>query len=245
MQNWYARASENQRIDRDRDGRGQMVMFFQAMVQLLSSFNRPESFPPTFNFDITRLWRLRSDVRDTVNLGVCTVLFAVLLDRAGHSEPPTSDMLGSLRFSCLSILEDFDGEARWGQHIEHIALEITRSAHRVCGSTHLSSDLEFAEDFISEAVGSGLGCWSQMQKNVEVELWSSLQAHVNVYEKMSPLDMLSHAETYTNVASRPLSFEFDCIARRIAHIGMLHWRVWAPLIYLRQNPTSSTSDPMT
>ncbi len=194
-------------------------------------------------FDIDRLWHLRSDVRDMINLDVCSKLFCILLDRAGHNGPATSEMLGSVQQSCLSILEDFDGEARWAEHARSIALEITRSAHMVCGTKHLSVDLEFAERFLTEIVGTGLGCWSQLQKKTETAMWPSLIENVNAYQHMSPLDILNHVEANIRTAPGTVSHELDCSTRRIAHIGMLHWRVWAPLLYMRQKPAKLAPVP--
>jgi hypothetical protein len=30
--------------------------------------------------------------------------------------------------------------------------------------------------------------------------------------------------------------DLEAIAMRLAHIGVLHWRVWGPLLYLRDSP---------
>ncbi|KAI9870910.1 MAG: hypothetical protein M1830_003637, partial [Pleopsidium flavum] len=216
---WYAHASEDQSIDGDSDGQRQIAMFFQALVQLLSSFDPSESFPSTFMFDIDRLWHLRSDVRDVINLDVCSKLFRTLLERAGHNAPATSEMLDSVQLACVSILEDFDGEARWTEHARSIALEITRSAHKICGTKQLSADLDFAEKFLTEAVGTGSGCWSHLQKKTGTAMWAPLIENVNAYQHMSPLDMLNHVEAGSRTASGKIPNEFDRITRRIAHIG--------------------------
>ena len=229
---WYAYAREDQSIGRDSDGDGQIAMFFRSFFRLLLCFD-PESFPSTFVIDLDRLRHLRSDVRDTINLKVCDDLFSILLSRNGYTGHPTSEMLSHVRFSCLSILEDFEGEARWADHAKSVALEITRLAHNVRRTNALSADLDYAEKFLAEVMGSGLGCWSQMLKNTQTEIWPSLIEFVDAFQHMSPLDILNQVEAHTRLVPSRVSYEPVCLAKRIAHIGTLHWKVWAPLLYLR------------
>ena len=230
---WYAYAREDQSIGRDSDGDGQIAMFFRSFCQLLLSYDPPESFPSTFKIDVDRLWHLRSDVRDIINLKVCNKLFSILLSRNGYPWPPAAELLKSVRFSCFSILEDFEGEERWTKHSESVALEVTRLAHDVCGTKDLSIDLDYAEEFLAEAIGSGLGCWSQMRENTENDIWPSLIESVKSFQHMSPLDILNQVEAHTRAAASKVPYEPICLAKRIAHIGTLHWKVWAPLLYLR------------
>lgn len=229
---WYAYAREGQSIDRDSDRDGQIAIFLRALLKLLLSFDPPESFPSTFQIDVDRLWHLRSDVRDTINLKVCDKLFCTLLSRNGYSGAPKSDVLTKVRSSCLSIVEDFEGETRWEDHSKNVALEIARLANDLCGMNNLSVDLVYAEKFLAKAIGSGMGCWPQMLKTTETEIWPSLIDFVNAFEHMSPLDILYQVETHTRRASGRLPYEPSCLARRIAHLGTLHWKVWAPLLYL-------------
>lgn len=240
---WYANAREDESFGRVSDGDGQIATFFRSLCKLLLPFNPPESFPSTFKIDVDRLQQLRSDVRDTVNLKVCDKLFSNLLSRNGYAGPPTTGLLNSVRSTCFSILEDFEGETRWANHSKNVALEITRLAHNVCGTKGLSADLEYAEDFLAKVIGSGLGCWSQMLKDTENNIWPSLIESVNAYQHLSPLDILNQVEAHTRAAARREPYEPVCLAKRIAHIGTLHWKVWAPLVYLRHEAAKQTTLP--
>lgn len=238
---WYAYAREDQYIGRDSDGDGQIAMFFRSFCKLLLSFTAPESFPSTFKIDVDRLWHLRSDVRDTINSKVCNKLFSILLSRNGYAGPPTSELLDRVRISCFSIIEESEGEARWADHFKSVALEITRLAHNICGIKDLSADLDYAEQFLAEVIGSGLGCWSQMLESTENDIWPSLIESANAFQHMSPLDILNQVETHSRAAASTLPHEPIRLAKRIAHIGSLHWKVWAPLLYLRHEAAKPAS----
>ena len=232
---WYAHAREDQSIDRDSDGDGQIAMFFEALFKLLLSFDPPKRFPSTFTIDIDRLLHLRSDVRDAINLKACDKLFSILLSRNGYTEGPTSEMLNSVRSCCLSILEEFEGEARWAEHAKSVALEITRSAHNIYGKKDFSADLDYAEVFLAEVIGRDSGRWSHMRKSTEIEIWPPLIDSVKCYRHLSPLDIWNQVEAHTRPALRRRSHDPVYLAKRIAHIGILHWQVWAPILYLRHD----------
>ena len=51
------------------------------------------------------------------------------------------------------------------------------------------------------------------------------------YLNMSPLAI---CESQRNFPQSPSQLEYDAeqIAAKLAHIGVLHWRVWGPILYL-------------
>lgn len=197
--------------------------------------------------DTDRLQHLRSDLRDLVNLNACVKLFNVLLWRNGHVQLATSAMLETLRSTCLSILDEFDGEARWADNVGSIALEVARQAHHACDGSHISnqqalSDRDLAQAYLTEVVANGHGSWSSCRQEVENELWPVLESHIEAYGKMSPFEMLNHVESSAPKFTDRRTCDPDYVTRRIAHLGTLHWRIWAPLLYLRRNAAVAGKD---
>ncbi|KAI1873357.1 hypothetical protein JX265_004979 [Neoarthrinium moseri] len=68
---WYHLAShECQPNQASRSAFGEMAVFFEALSRLILPSN-PDPFPNTFLFDEERLFKLRSDMLDAINLEIC------------------------------------------------------------------------------------------------------------------------------------------------------------------------------
>ncbi len=240
---WYAHGREASSDDKDSGSEGQIAMFFEALVKMLLSFDAPTSFPSTFMIDTVRLCRLRSDLRDIINLKACDQLFGALLRRNNHLEPATAETVKRVRSSCMAILEESDGETRWAGHAKSIALEVTRIAHHVCGEKDISVDLGFAETILEPVFEKGSGYWPQLRNEVEAEMMPVLDDLVNLYQNMSSLEILHHVEARRDAFAGRVSRDLGLILKIIAHMGTLHWKVWAPLLYRRPKVLESKSTP--
>jgi hypothetical protein len=77
-QQWYqqlaAEALEHQPTASSRAAFGEMSVFFEALSKLVLPSNF-ETFPNTFLFDEERLFKLRSDMLDAINLEICMRMF--------------------------------------------------------------------------------------------------------------------------------------------------------------------------
>lgn len=102
-QEWYNLSRSECRPDRvSQAAFGDMAIFFEALSRLVLPSNS-DPFPNTFIFDEERLFKLRSDMLDAINLEVCMRLFEELEKKYRHSAvstphhaTPFSDALGFL-----------------------------------------------------------------------------------------------------------------------------------------------------
>ncbi|KAH8677554.1 T-complex protein 11-domain-containing protein [Xylariales sp. PMI_506] len=70
-QQWYNMAThEFEPSDSSRAAFGEMAVFFSALCRLVLPSN-PDPFPNTFLFDEERLFKLRTDMLDSINLEIC------------------------------------------------------------------------------------------------------------------------------------------------------------------------------
>ncbi|KAK9424531.1 putative T-complex protein 11 [Seiridium unicorne] len=88
-QQWYHLATLECQPDHvSRATFGDMAVFFEALSRLILPSN-PEPFPNTFLFDEERMYKLRSDMLDAINLEICMRLFEELEKKYKHSAIPT------------------------------------------------------------------------------------------------------------------------------------------------------------
>jgi len=97
---------------------------------------------------------------------------------------------------------------------------------------------EFESRLASDLSNPCSSVYQAAEKEVLSRLYPALEKLVEIY---TPLTSLQIFEAATSTRIVPGHFgaqgngekeEINEIATRIAHIGILHWRVWAPLAYL-------------
>ena len=184
--------------------------------------------PDTFIFDKERISKLRSDVLDFVNLEICVRKWR----NDGQSSPSPSQTESSLsaeeslRSSILAIIEDTSGEGRWTQNCSSIALEILRLPN-------------FGENF-EENLEENLGNFFEIHLSNTSSL-TFLACESHVLSDLITL-LLVHITNYSQLTLTKLSQILRCqqsapyrtlqdVSILMFHIGILHWRVWAPLVY--------------
>lgn len=147
---------------------------------------------------------------------------------------------------------DHRGGKRWTQNMRCIALEIARFA---CAALQL--DPVVADEVIvpiEEALEWHLSnesdLFSFFQNSMRGKILATTLTAARKYLPLSPLAIcesqrvplsapsgLSPTQTVSGAGSSqtltPQQLDIERIGMRLAHIGVLHWRVWAPLLYLR------------
>jgi hypothetical protein len=145
---------------------------------------------------------------------------------------PTPDSASQVRSSLLAILDSSISSNRWTALAPSLALEILRST-----TTPLSLLPHFESHLELHLSNPCSRIYQDAEQRVLLQLLPILQKLIETY---TPLTCLQIFETATAQKVAPNSSaypdnsksEITEIATRIAHIGILHWRVWAPLAYL-------------
>lgn len=146
---------------------------------------------------------------------------------SGSLELPVAPVNSKLRRAIFAIVKDVPGKDRWQQSSSDIALELLRSNPNHNDLSRLESQLTL---HLSNSTSSA---FQKSECHILAELLPLLSDLAARYAKLTATQLFEVA-----TAPRPLSYEgqgpphaISEVAKRIAHIGVLHWRVWADLVY--------------
>ncbi|KAL1968844.1 hypothetical protein VTN77DRAFT_1205 [Rasamsonia byssochlamydoides] len=242
--NWYLNL-QKQSPDLTKESKNKafapVAVMFRGLAELLLQFHDPVKFPQTFHFDIGRLWQLRAELQNVINIDIC---WSVLEDFVGSKRWTASsrgELYSTFRSRISPLLEDNDGRRRRGArvaNVANIALEVARLACVARGGKDaisdsvlfaIEKDLEY--DFTHESRR-----FSAIQDIVRKDLLDITFELAKKYLTMSPLAICESQRTRLFHPQGPVSqhyIDLEAVAMRLAHIGVLHWRVWGPLLYVR------------
>ncbi|KAF3491877.1 SOK1 [Arthroderma uncinatum] len=242
-----------------------IALLFMGLFSLLVPFEHPKQFPDVFEFDAERLWFLRADIQDLMGLEICSRVFELIAIEQGRHSPFYQQAKAALpsRICCIldncpdSITADFDARKydpstpnandKWRSNIGQIALEIAQSLCSLDGSNKNNTfpdgkTLHSVEKYLEFFFTSPTGQSREFSLSIQADLEEATFAYVKKYLQMTPLEMAEdqRPRQYPDVRKIPCSQQLlvsvDGIAKRLAHIGVLHWRVWAPVLYLHEAP---------
>jgi hypothetical protein len=197
-------------------------------------------FPDTFNLDADRLRALRIEVEDLMYENICCQVLTDLVAAKGNAEDVTEEARLRLRGDLRLLIAD-------GKFltlpIGNVSVEIVRHALRLSGSsaeydgdlvdlaerrlreTHnnLVQQQEHAEDLMADIFPDLLNC---VEKYMSSSPWDMFNALVPPASSTQSPSISSISSAGTTRASRRSD-----IIHRIAHIAVLHWRIWEHIVY--------------
>lgn len=252
---WYHEAKQLHNLLAPSSRTGSNTNAYESLIYGMIStlFQASSELPKSFQYDLKRLERIRSDMQDLVNLKMCLRVFDDLHSCIMSERPAflSSDAHAELQWRILALVdEQGDDEDPWQMSSADVALEITRAA---CISSRQPAVP--LPDWLIQNVHIRLGelisgqtpefafIWDTLQKELAVEA----VRYAQVFNSMTPLTMSEAQQQWQqrraqkNI-SRPLP-DMEDIARRLAHVGILHWKVWASLVYLDDIEQASTELP--
>lgn len=143
---------------------------------------------------------------------------------------------------------DLRGGARWMQNMRCIVLEVARFACAACCLDAIVADevITPIEAALEWHLSNESDLFRYFQNTMREKLLAATLASTQKYLPLSPLAICESQRTpaqrstgpvaTSSATAQPLSpqeYDIEHIGMRLAHIGVLHWRVWAPLLYLR------------
>lgn len=256
---WYLELhSMNKDTTQSTDGFGPVAVMFKGLIDLLLQFHAPESFPETFIFDSERLWQLRSNLQNLINLDICWYIFELYIhDQKRYLSNPTRTY-STFRSRIWTLMEESDDYhgMPWLQNVRSLSLEIARFACAACGPDPVVPDEVIAriEAMLERHLSDEFGLFRVLQLSLHEKLVARTYAWARRYMNMSPLAICEsqrqprfpHApqpqpqtqnqnqspfQSPSPLAGSQRQEDIERIAMRLAHIGVLHWRVWAPILY--------------
>ncbi|KAL1960214.1 hypothetical protein VTO42DRAFT_8757 [Malbranchea cinnamomea] len=227
-------------------------VLLRGILSFLLVAESPQCFPDTFEFDAGRLWRLRNEIQDLICLEICNHIVEDITRSRNrfYSIPPEAS--AALRSALWSVLDDCEAgtteRSRWQNNIKNIALEIARAismqelrAGRKDSSSRLikydPNVLNLVEKILESSFTPKSDRYRHFQKIIHQKLQGATFEIAKKYLNMTTLEMCN-AQWHRNTASNSRVPGIEPIAGRIAHIGVLHWKVWAPLLYAREEAPS-------
>lgn len=219
---------------------------------IASFFAVPGTFalPKSFLYDLKRLAKLRVDTHDLAHLRMCLIVFDELRSwlGSGQATPISSKVYTQLQSRILDIVdEQTEVGDPWQISSADVALEITRAAYEFCGHSQvvvpdclIQSTLCRMNDLVSGHTSQGMFIWESLQDDLTFKAIH----HAQIFNDMTPLAVSNAQQQWQQRREQRTSFrplpEIEDIARRVAHVGILHWKIWANLVYLDDGEVASS-----
>ncbi|WEW55453.1 Protein SOSEKI 1 [Emydomyces testavorans] len=225
-----------------------VATLLQGLSHFLLVFHG-RAFPATFEFDNGRLWMLRSDVQDLIGFEICTHVFDVVATSHIRHVTRSRETYLTLRSHIWSIIECAEGrdpeiidEQRWCNNTSAIALEIARTISKLEAKSKGTKSAAIPDEHVLFVIERMLeSCFSpysqqfkHFQQVVQRRLEEATFAVAKRYMDMSPLSMCEDQQLARSDGRPELRpRDIEDIGKRLAHIAVLHWRVWGPILYSR------------
>jgi hypothetical protein len=143
-------------------------------------------------------------------------------------ELPVAPVDSKLSRAIFAIVNDAPGNNRWQQSCSDIALELLRSTPSHAEVSKLESQLAV------HLCNPTSSIFQESECHILGEIYPLLS---DLTARYAPLTATQLFEVATS--PRPLPYQalvprnaLSDVVKQMAHIGILHWRVWAPLAYL-------------
>jgi T-complex protein 11 len=211
---------------------------------IATHFARPNTcaLPRSFQYDLKRLSQLRTGMEDLVHLRAALIVFDELRSwiLPGQAGTASSETYAELQSRILAIVDErlHEGEP-WQACSADVALEITRASCAISGHSQL-----VVPDWLIQCTRRR---FDEMISEQSMQIWESTQEELTnraiqnaqIFNDMTPLAIADAQHQWQQQQERRPCFrplpEVEDIARRVAHLGILHWKVWANLVYLKDD----------
>ena len=191
-------------------------------------------FPPTLALDYNRLRILQIEVQYLVYQAACRQTLTHILRALGWKGKIAKGAYADL-FSKVAVLVWDQGlHYNYSQRSDSVALEVVRVAYAVCRNRGLptSNDIDFAEDYLRLCCDPRGPIFKILRSSLAAELESKVDDEVCAIGDFTCVQLLKRQVPQQRMFSVQCEVEgLMHVARRVAHIAKLHWRVWGPILY--------------
>ena len=223
----------------------QFDTLLSGLIELCNPMTTSEQqaslIPSTLHHDRERLRQLRSRIEDTIFTQLALKCLSHLLAYAGfqHPLPPLwvsriTERLWAIAGSNKKTEDDM--AEVWIQNTEALATEFVKCVIQITRIRRFTFQAltKVATSFLNEA-------FSPRKRQDECckilsDLKNKTAEVARAFSKMTPPQLAESQRKWQAwyTQARRTDYELNLMdsARRLAHIGVLHWRVWADLVYL-------------
>lgn len=198
--------------------------------------NNADNLPPTFTLDYILLRTLQSIFESLVYQAACKWTFEESL-RSLKWEASISQRCYDDLFARIStITSDEEARCNDSRQSEDVALEIVREAYQLCNIRKVPSaqDTDSAESNLRYSCDPSTGVFQDFKNYLADELHDLVEEEVDTIREYTPMQISNRYAPEGSIQPPQTATERTelCrIAQQIAHISVLHWRVWAPILY--------------
>lgn len=193
-------------------------------------------FPPTLTLDYNRLRVLQVDFQVLFYQEACRWTLTQTLRNLEWTGKLFKEPLADLFCRVAILISDPGQQYDFSHRRESVALEVVRAAYAICGNHNLprSQDLDFAEDMLRRCCDPGEDMFLMLRTSLAMDLADKVDDEVSAIGDLTPEQLTRRLlPQQPGFEVRSESEALVHIAKRIAHIAELHWRVWGPILYQR------------
>ncbi|KAF2398956.1 hypothetical protein EJ06DRAFT_557495 [Trichodelitschia bisporula] len=224
----------------------------RMLVSALSLHELAADMPNIFELDAERLRAASGELNDLLFQNVCVdVLGELVSTRSRGARCPTPADEARLRMHLAAIVAD-PAARGWSCNADYIALELVRHALRIVGE----EGVEYDAALVNEVQGSlhrrfhDPLCMEEQEERLEAVVLPIVLDTGHKFMGASPCDMFNALVAGPGTGSVVVRSGFGAgervggraggvgrgdraseIARRVAHVAVLHWRVWEGIVY--------------
>ena len=234
-QNWFATIVRNELHNLDAS-EVHLAVFSRSIIDMVMS--NDSTFPTTFTFDFDRLQVLQVQFRRCVFQVICKEAFFKCLSTIGYVATPSPNTCLSLLHRVSNIGDLCSAENTRHEYVNRVALEIVREAYRVRTLESLPNEtlVDRTQSYLLHALQRDSNILQHLEECLCLDLEDMIDVELEQISKLTPLQLLDrYAPSKVHMSSNtPLEpDDLQNIAHQIAHITVLHWRVWGPILYLQ------------
>jgi T-complex protein 11 len=224
-----------------------------GVITTLFSASELCALPKSFQFDLKRLERLRTDLQDMIHLKMSLLVFDELRIwlTSGQATSVPCNTYTELQSRILAIVDEQpNDDVPWQASSANVALEIARAACAFCGHSEVIIPDRLIQRTFSRL--SQLICRQTYESNLRWEsakddLMSRTTHYARIFNDMTPLAMSEAQQQWQQQQEQSHDFwrlpDIEDIGRRLAHVGILHWKIWANLVYVGDGQESPPELP--
>ena len=251
---WYQHFDQETVLQMSQTAEARQSAFVHGTIDMI--VGGYASVPPTFRFDVDRIAALQVEVDLSRKQAACGQTLVNMLHGLGCG-PPSLPVYNSFLYRVSAIAEYPRFNHDQPEAFKAIAVEIVRSAYELTGNQDLPE-----EGLIEVTINALLDRWNdetvafqELQDGYRHALIPLVELEMTAIQDKTPLQILNyfnpippHPPTIHPYGAVPATQNergsLASVAKRIAHIATLHWRVWAPILYEQpRRPTAVMPNP--
>ena len=218
------------------DGVDLQDVLTEGIVNIVKSSK--SKYPSTFVFDTDRLHCLQTRFRYKLHKEIIRRTLAHFATRSRCKRQGASTMSSQHLLSRIdTLVNPTDLASNWSTTASMIALEIVRCLPEFNSSTSLPTVkiLQEVETFLQNAASTESDLRTAAEKHLQERLRPLVSREVKAGKCLTLSQLSNRYQPCLRKDQAPMSQqeELEAIAKKIAHLSILHWRIWGPILYKR------------